>query len=210
MDGFPAHISRKQDPAGREGMKHDRAPSGAVDHSDDLNDPGLSDCDADTDIGGDPYAAHNDVHYVRLCLGRQTGGRGYSLGAEVKEGLEQKECDDEIEGQEQRRGNGEVSGNGAIDLRQEQNDEERHRDDEPVPATALSRRPTSPVWVMPANQAATGFRKVQAAQRSKPKTRKLVNSCQAEIPSGGVSMAVGMRKTSRKATIDAITADSRQ
>ena len=67
---------------------------------------------------------------------------------------------------------------------------------------------TWPTSVMPVNQAATGCRKLQAAERSKLTPTTLVNSSHAEIASGGVSMAARMRKTSRRAMIDAMTNDS--
>ena len=77
-------------------------------------------------------------------------------------------------------------------------------------AKAGSNLPTLVVSIMPLNQEATGCRDLQAAQRNKLKTRKLVRTCQAEIASGGVLMAIRMRKTILSAMIDTITADSRQ
>jgi hypothetical protein len=47
----------------------------------------------------------------------------------MEQGLEQKHRDEEVERQEQRSGNGKMLRNGAVDLRKEQNDKERHRND---------------------------------------------------------------------------------
>ena len=60
------------------------------------------------------------------------------------------------------------------------------------------------------NQAATGFRKLQAAHSSKPRARKPVNSCQAEIASGGALIAVRIRKTRRNVMNNTNTVDRRQ
>ena len=197
MDDLPTHIGNKERSADRQGLMSKRTPLAAVHEPENIDDPDSRTVTPTAMKMPTRMQRATNVRCPRLCRRRLIdAGCGESLLDEMEKGLEQNEPDKKIERQEESGRNGKALSDGAMELARTQNTKNTAlRSMSQCPRQ--SRFETCPPGrsIMLLNQEATGCRDLQAAQRNKLKTRKLVRTCQAEIASGGVLMAIRMRKT---------------